>query len=91
MSLTVGTSGPSPESPWMEVWVKDTGGGVPVEEVGRLAEPFYTTKTGRRMGLGLAICRRIVESHGGEMIVLSRLGEGSVFTLRLPLTLGPSV
>lgn len=88
--LTVGTSGPSPESPWMEVWVKDTGGGVPVEEVGRLADPFYTTKTGRRMGLGLAICRRIVESHGGEMVVQSRLGEGSVFTLRLPLTLGPS-
>jgi len=87
--LTAGTSGPSADSPWLEVWVKDTGSGIPPEDLSRIDEPFYTTKTGRRMGLGLAICRRIVEAHGGEMIAQSRVGEGSIFTLRLPLRLSP--
>jgi putative nucleotidyltransferase with HDIG domain len=88
--LRVGTSVPSPGAHWMEVWVKDTGRGIPDEDLPRIADPFYKTKEGRRMGLGLAICRRIVESHGGAMRVTSRIGEGSLFTLRLPVKLIPS-
>ncbi len=64
--------------------VEDTGPGVPLEMRGRIFESFFTTKaTG--MGIGLAICRSIVESHGGLITVQSRrAGEGARFEISLP-------
>lgn len=82
--LTVGARLVAADRLWAEVWVKDTGGGIPEDELPRIDDPLYTTKRGRRMGLGLAICRRIVESHGGKLSVESRVGQGSIFTIRLP-------
>ncbi len=82
--LTVGARLVAAERLWAEVWVKDTGGGIPEDEIPRIDDPLYTTKRGRHIGLGLAICRRIVEAHGGKLSVESRIGEGSVFTIRLP-------
>jgi len=64
--------------------VSDTGVGVAPSELDRLFEPFYTTKEGGT-GLGLPVCRRIVESHGGRLTVSSRPGEGSTFRVHLPL------
>ncbi len=63
--------------------VADTGVGIPLSEVGRLFEPFYTTKS-NGTGLGLAVCRRVVEAHGGRITFESAPGRGSVFRLHLP-------
>jgi len=63
---------------------KDTGTGIPQKVLGNLFRPFYTTKTGGT-GLGLSICKQLVEAHGGKIKGDSRLGEGSTFTINLPL------
>jgi signal transduction histidine kinase len=64
--------------------VADTGPGIDREVRARMFEPFFTTKaTGT--GLGLAVVRRIVQSHQGDLVVTSEEGKGTVVRLRLPL------
>lgn len=71
-----------PTDPHLVVTVTDTGPGVP--DIGdRIFEPFVSTKESG-LGLGLSICRRIAEGHGGTLTAASRPGGGAVFTLRLP-------
>jgi PAS domain S-box-containing protein len=70
-------------SPNLEIAFKDTGVGMTPETMRKLWSPLYTTKA-KGMGLGLAICKRIVEAHGGSLLVESTLGKGSTFTVRLP-------
>ncbi|HEX5745226.1 MAG TPA: ATP-binding protein [Archangium sp.] len=68
------------------VWVKDTGSGIAPGNLSRIFDPFFTTKTeGNGTGLGLSIVQRIVEKHGGKLSVDSELGQGTTFTVRLPL------
>jgi two-component system NtrC family sensor kinase len=65
--------------------VIDRGHGIPRSELGKIFEPFYTTKPpGRGTGLGLSICYGIVTDHGGRMEVDSALGAGSTFRLLFP-------
>jgi signal transduction histidine kinase len=72
-----------PADEWIKLHVSDTGCGLPSNLAGRLFEPFATTKeTG--LGLGLSICKRIMEAHGGSITGGNRPGGGAVFTLRLP-------
>ncbi|MGQ9651226.1 MAG: hybrid sensor histidine kinase/response regulator [Phycisphaerae bacterium] len=67
--------------------VGDTGIGIAEESLRRIFEPFFTTKPRERnSGLGLAIVQSIVEEHGGRVQVESKLGQGTVFTIFLPLT-----
>ncbi|HID62630.1 MAG TPA: hybrid sensor histidine kinase/response regulator [Anaerolineae bacterium] len=66
--------------------IRDTGVGIPAENLERIFDPFFTTRGDNGgTGLGLYICRYIVEKHGGQIEVESRLGEGSSFCLTLPL------
>lgn len=70
--------------------VTDTGGGIRSEDVSHVFEPFFTTRRQgerpdrRGIGLGLTICRQMVESAGGSISVSSRWGEGTTITLDLP-------
>jgi signal transduction histidine kinase len=64
--------------------VEDTGPGIDPETLERLFEGFFTTKP-RGMGIGLAICRSIIESHGGQISARNRDGgRGAAFTIHLP-------
>jgi signal transduction histidine kinase len=73
-----------------ELSVADAGVGIAPADLRRIFEPFYSTKTGPDAagqggtGLGLAVCRDIVEAHHGRLRAESRLGQGSTFTLILP-------
>ena len=67
------------------VTVRDNGVGIEPVQLSRVFAPFFTTKR-RGTGLGLAICKQIVEEMGGKIAVESRLGEGTTFTVRLPLS-----
>jgi two-component system CheB/CheR fusion protein len=64
--------------------VRDTGVGIPKENMPKLFTPLFSTKA-KGIGLGLVICRQIVESHDGNITVESRVGEGSTFTVKLPI------
>jgi two-component system cell cycle sensor histidine kinase/response regulator CckA len=65
--------------------VTDNGPGIPTELLGRVFDPFFTTKpVGVGTGLGLPICRGIVQTHGGEIHIDSRPGHGASFTISLP-------
>jgi two-component system, sporulation sensor kinase E len=61
----------------------DTGGGIPPENISRVFEPYFTTKSSGS-GLGLLIVRRIVRAHGGEVIIESERNRGLTLTIRLP-------
>src|SRR5262249_55217868 len=61
----------------------DTGKGIPQEAMGKIFQPFFSTRTGGH-GLGLPTTRKIVEAHGGSIDVQSELGRGTKFTIRLP-------
>jgi signal transduction histidine kinase len=70
----------------LQVEVEDTGPGIPAETLGRIFEPFYSTKPpGKGTGLGLAICLGILESYGGKISVQSESGIGTRFTILLPI------
>ena len=68
------------------VEVRDTGPGMSEAIIARIFDPFFTTKAiGEGTGLGLAICHRIVTALGGELVVESEVGKGSVFRIILPV------
>jgi signal transduction histidine kinase len=64
--------------------VTDTGTGIEPGNLDRIFEPFFTTK-GEGMGLGLSICRSIVEAHGGRLSASQHKSDGTIFHLTLPL------
>jgi signal transduction histidine kinase len=73
-----------------EVRIADSGCGIPPEQLRMIFEPFYTTKSPDEhghggTGLGLSVCRQIIEQHNGRIRVESALGKGSTFTVKLPL------
>ena len=76
------------------VSIADTGAGIPQDKLPFIFEPFYRVKgkdeRHRGSGLGLTFCKKIMESHGGEIGVISTVGEGTTFTLKFPASLTPS-
>ena len=63
--------------------IEDTGAGIPEENLNKLFKPLFTTKA-KGAGLGLAVCKRLVEAHGGFITVKSEVGKGSLFTVHIP-------
>jgi signal transduction histidine kinase len=73
---------------YVGVSVKDTGCGIPLEQIPRLTEPFFTTKdVGQGTGLGLYVCHRIVTEHQGKITIESQVGVGTEVIIELPLSL----
>ena len=74
------------DGPSLTLIIADSGEGIPEENLDRIFDPFFTTKgTGKGTGLGLAVCRKIIEQHGGRISVSSRPGEGTNFFISLPI------
>jgi signal transduction histidine kinase len=80
----------NPRTQMIELVVADSGMGIPADRLRLIFEPFYTTKEPDAnghggTGLGLSVCRQIVEQHQGRIRVESLVGKGSTFTVKLPL------
>ncbi len=74
-----------PESDAVELFIADSGHGIPDENLRRIFDPFFTTReVGEGTGLGLSICYGIVRDHGGQIAVESRVGQGTTFKMLLP-------
>ncbi len=79
-----------PEPQHVVLMVRDSGSGIPPEQLSRIFEPFFSTKAGPDgsgkggTGLGLSACREIIEEHQGKIRVESSLGKGTAFYIRLP-------
>ena len=79
---------PNPQSAiaWLRLTVEDNGPGIPPERQERIFDPFFTTKDRtRHAGLGLWICRSMVQDHGGKLWVESAVGQGTRVHLDLPV------
>lgn len=74
---------------WVRVEVRDNGMGIPPEKINEIFRPFVSTKGARGTGLGLAVSRKTIREHGGDILVQSQPGAGSTFVIRLPLRAAP--
>jgi signal transduction histidine kinase len=73
------------------VEIRDNGVGIPPDEIKRIYDPFFTTKTtGKGTGLGLAVTYGIIQEHGGRILVDSEPGKGTHFRLKLPTRHAPA-
>ena len=68
----------------VEVTVSDSGSGIPPEQMEKIFNYYYTTKE-KGVGLGLPIAHRIIEAHGGQLKIESRVGVGTKVTVMLPI------
>jgi len=80
----------NPRTQMVEVRIADTGVGIPPDQLRLIFEPFFTTKEPDEhghggSGLGLSVCRQIIEQHHGRIRVESLVGKGSTFTVKLPM------
>lgn len=68
----------------VEVSIRDTGPGIPEENLQRIFEPFFSTKGGKSMGIGLAVSWNIINQHGGRLEAESKPGKGTTFRITMP-------
>jgi signal transduction histidine kinase len=69
---------------FIEISVTDSGEGISPENMKKLFQPLFTTKA-KGIGLGLVVCRNLVQANGGRIEVASEVGEGTTFTVKLPV------
>ncbi len=84
------------ESATSEITIRDTGAGIPADKLPRIFDQFYSTKTPDAQGqggsgLGLALCKEIIDTHRGRIRVESTVGRGTTFTLRFPMIPAPTL
>jgi signal transduction histidine kinase len=65
--------------------VTDTGHGISASDLPKIFRTFFTTKHKKGMGLGLSICQSIIKAHGGKIVVESSPGQGTTFSICLPI------
>jgi signal transduction histidine kinase len=71
----------------LKIAIRDTGAGIPEENLARIFDPYYSTKdtfSQKGLGLGLAVCYSVIKKHDGLITVESRVGEGTTFHIYLP-------
>ena len=83
------------ETGMAEIAVRDTGSGIPAGKLAKIFDPFFSTKQADEQGqggtgLGLALCRDVVEAHKGRIRVDSVVGQGTTFTLKFPMVNAPA-
>ena len=76
---------PDGGAPMVAITVKDDGTGIDEADLEKIFQPFFSAKKGKGIGLGLSICERIIQNHGGKIMVDSKLGEGTIFKIELPI------
>jgi two-component system, NtrC family, sensor histidine kinase HydH len=81
----VGHADANDEGVMVELRVRDTGQGIALDDIGRVFDPFWSTRADGT-GLGLSIVQQIVQAHGGTVAVQSQPGQGTTMTLQLPVT-----
>lgn len=69
---------------WVRFSIADTGVGIPEEEISKIFQPFHSSKE-KGTGMGLAICRRIIDEHNGDILVKSEVNKGTRFSVLLPV------
>mgnify|MGYP001075553580 FL=1 len=79
------------DEPWMRIEVEDNGLGMDRETREKIFSLFFSSKGIKGTGLGLFISNKIVDKHGGDIVVESEPGRGTRFTVRLPLQANPSI
>ena len=85
----------NPSEGWAEISVGDSGCGIPNDKLQKIFDPFFTTKKADARGqggtgIGLSLCRKIIEAHKGRIRVESEVGKGTMFTLKLPRAESPA-
>jgi PAS domain S-box-containing protein len=78
--ITIATSR---ENDWLVIKVQDTGKGIPKEDAKHIFDPFFSTKKESGVGLGLFVCKGLVKNHNGEILLRTKEGKGSTFTIKL--------
>jgi len=78
-----GTWNVEPDADFVEISIVDSGEGISAENMNKLFQPLFTTKA-KGIGLGLVVCKNLVEANGGRIEVKSELGKGSTFVVLLP-------
>jgi signal transduction histidine kinase len=76
---------------YLEIKISDTGCGIPRENLSKIFEPFYSTKGQKGTGLGLSVIWGIIDNHNGTISVVSKLNQGTTFTIHLPCPNGTGV
>ena len=86
-SLTVAAALRSADGdvPAVAIAVTDDGAGIDENDLSKIFQPFFSAKKGKGIGLGLSICDRIIQNHGGRIVVESQPGKGTSFKIHLPL------
>ena len=87
ISISAQDSYPMQEGDYLRISLRDTGAGIPAENLAKIFDPYYSTKdtyNQKGLGLGLAVCYSIIKRHGGLVTVESQVGEGTTFYIYLP-------